>query len=76
MSKAMKISEINITIFDDGKCIVKNNILHKIEDAGTVKQIVPKKELLEFLNIMVPAVDIHKILNDIEETTPVPIVMY
>ena len=76
MSKVRKISEINIAIFDDGKCIVKNNIIHKIEDAGTVKEIVPKKELIEFLSIMVPSVNVCNILNDIGGDSTIPTIVY
>jgi len=76
MSKPSKISEINISIFEDGRCVVKNNVIHKVEGVGTVKEIVPKKELLTFLSQMVPSVKLTSIMVDIDENSTIPTVCY
>ena len=76
MEKPKKISEVIISIFEDGRCVVKNNIIHKIEGVGTIKEIVPKTELVTFLQQMVPAVQLSSILSDIDPEATIPTIVY
>jgi hypothetical protein len=76
MSKAKKICDINISIFEDAKCVVKSTIIHKIEGIGTIKEIVPKSELDEFISVVVPSVKINSVLSDIDKDSPIPVVVY
>jgi len=76
MEKPKKISEVVISIFEDGRCVVKNNIIHKIEGVGTIKEIVPKSELIQFLSEVVPAITLNRILIDIDPEATIPSIVY
>ena len=65
--KPKKIAEIKLSIYDTGMVTGEFIEIHNFTDIGKKKVIVAKSEFLEHLYVLVPAIDINKIIPDFNQ---------